>query len=162
MTEEDARLALLQTELNSIQSAIRNLDAIMFQIKGWCVTAALAIGGFAVAYHEPDLLFVGMAAVIGFYLLDCQFELVQRVFIVRNRALDAELKTTGIMEVLRGAGNIEIVGTTAIHWRYSNGSYFHRAMSYASDLWPEFKSPSVFSLYLFILVCLTAETIILI
>ena len=38
MTEEDARLALLQTELNAIQNAITGLDVIIFQIKGWCVT----------------------------------------------------------------------------------------------------------------------------
>ena len=59
MTEEDARLALLLAELNSIQSAIRSMDTTMFQIKGWCVTAALAIGGFAVAYGKPGLLIVG-------------------------------------------------------------------------------------------------------
>ena len=59
VTEEDARLALLQTELNAIQSAIRGLDTIMFQIKGWCVTAALAIGGVAAAYRKPELLIVG-------------------------------------------------------------------------------------------------------
>jgi hypothetical protein len=46
--EQDARLALLQTELNNIQSSIRALDTTILQIKGWCVTASLAIGGFAV------------------------------------------------------------------------------------------------------------------
>lgn len=49
MEEEEARLALLQTELNSIQNSIRGLDATTFQIKGWCVTTCLAVGGFAVA-----------------------------------------------------------------------------------------------------------------
>lgn len=34
MTEEEARLALLQTELTGIQGAIRDLDRILFQIKG--------------------------------------------------------------------------------------------------------------------------------
>jgi hypothetical protein len=55
MTEEDARLALLQVELNGIQSSIRSLDTIDFQIKGWCVTTGLAVGGFAVAYKKPAL-----------------------------------------------------------------------------------------------------------
>lgn len=85
MTEEDARLVLLQTELGSIQSGIRGLDTITFQIKGWCVTASLAIGGFAVAYHKPALLIVGAGAVVGFYLVTCQFKLIQRAFIKRNR-----------------------------------------------------------------------------
>jgi hypothetical protein len=68
MTEEDARLALLQTELGSIQSAIRSLDVIVFQIKGWCVTVALAAAGFAAAYSKTGLLFVGAGAIVGFYL----------------------------------------------------------------------------------------------
>ena len=74
MTEEDARLALLQTELNAIQSGIRSMDSILFQIKGWCVTSSLAIGGFAVAYRRPALLIVGAGAVLGFYLVTCQFK----------------------------------------------------------------------------------------
>jgi hypothetical protein len=88
VTEEDAKLTLLQTELNGIQAAIRSLDAIDFQIKGWCVTTGLAIGGFAVAYKKPALLLVGMAAVIGFYLVNCQFKSIQRAFIRRNSRID--------------------------------------------------------------------------
>jgi hypothetical protein len=69
--EETARLALPQTELTRIHEGIRGLDTMIFQIKGWCITAALAIGGFAVVYHRPALLLVGAEAVIGFYLVDC-------------------------------------------------------------------------------------------
>ena len=161
MTEEDARLALLQTELNSIQAGIRSLDTTLFQIKGWCVTAALAIGGFAVAYRKPALLIVGIGAVIGFYLVDCQFKLIQRAFITRNRLIDAELKTTGIMPFLKGAGTIEVAGTTNLQWSRSNGPYTRRAVRYLSDLWLEARSPSVFGLYLFILASLIIETAIL-
>jgi hypothetical protein len=49
MTEEEARLELLKTELNAVQSCIQSFETIVFQIKGWCVTAALAIGGFAIS-----------------------------------------------------------------------------------------------------------------
>ena len=162
MTEEEARLALLQTELNAIQSAIRNLDTTMFQIKGWCVTASLAIGGFAVVYRKPALLVVGIGAVIGFYLVDCQYKLVQRAFITRNKIVDAELKTTGIMQVLKGTGSIDIVGTTVFEWRHSQGPYARRVKLYLADLWPEARSPSVFGLYLFILVSLIVELVILV
>jgi hypothetical protein len=34
MTEEDARLALLKTELDTAANSIRNMDSIIFQIKG--------------------------------------------------------------------------------------------------------------------------------
>lgn len=161
MTEEDARLALLQTELNALQSAIRGMDSTMFQIKGWCVTAALAIGGFAVAYHKAALLVVGAGAVVGFYLVDCQFKMVQRVFIKRNQELDAELKNVGIMQVLKGAGNITIVGTASPQWSFSQGSYIERIKRHFPALWSEALSPNTFSLYLFILVCLVVEISIL-
>jgi len=165
MTEEDARLALLQTELNAIQNGIRGMDTILFQIKGWCVTTSLAIGGFAVAYHQPALLIVGAGAVAGFYLVTCQFRLIQRAFIRRNKTLDSELRATGIMQVLRGAGNFDIVGTTPLEWGYPAGtgpSYSKRVRDHLPELWDEARMPSAFSLYLFILVCMAAEGIILI
>jgi hypothetical protein len=161
MTEEDARLTLLQTELNNIQSGIRNMDTILFQIKGWCVTTSLAIGGFAAAYHQSALLIIGAGAVVGFYLVTCQFKLIQRAFIRRNKTLDSELRTTGIMQVLKGAGSFEIVGTTPLEWTYTGSSYSTRFRDDLPGLWEEARMPSAFSLYLFILVCLGVEGIIL-
>jgi hypothetical protein len=161
VTEDDARLVLLQTELNAVQSAIRGLDTVLFQIKGWCVTAALAIGGFAVAYRKPGLLIVGMGAVIGFFLVNCQFKMIQRTFIERNQALDSELKTTGIMQVLKGAGTIDIVGTAAPQWSDVGSSFRRRIIRNLPAFWFEARLPDTFSIYLFILVCLTVEAIIL-
>jgi hypothetical protein len=163
MTEEDARLALLQTELNSIQSAITDLNSIMLQIKGWCVTASLAIGGFAVAYHRAALIIVGIGAVIGFYLINCQYKMIQRAFIMRNRQLDSELRTTGIIPFLKGAGNIEVVGTASYHGTGSavGESYLRKIVHYFPAFLSEALLPDTFSLYLFIVVCLAAEVIIL-
>jgi hypothetical protein len=161
MTEEDARLALLQTELQAIQTAIRSLDAITFQIKGWCVTTALAIGGFAAAYHKPALLLVGAGAIIGFWIVNCQYKLVQRAFINRNHAIDSELKKVGIAEVLRGGGSLQIVGTARPEWRGRDSSVLWRARVHFSELLSEARLPHTFGLYLFILACLTAEAIIL-
>jgi hypothetical protein len=161
MTEEDARLALLQTELEAIQNAIRSLDSITFQIKGWCVTTGLAIGGFAAAYRKPALLFVGAGAIIGFWIVNCQYKLVQRAFIVRNNAIDAELKKVGILEVLRGNGSLQIVGTAAPRWRGRSSSAWSEVRRHFSELLSEALLPHTFGLYLFILVCLTAEALIL-
>jgi hypothetical protein len=63
--EPDVRLALLQVELASLESGIRGFDTIAFQVKGWCVTATLAIAGFAVSGRKR-LLIVGAVAVVGF------------------------------------------------------------------------------------------------
>ena len=164
MTEEDARLALLQTELQAIQSAIRGLDTITFQIKGWCVTTSLAVGGFAVAYHIPALLLVGGAAVVGFYLVNCQFKYIQRNFIDRNYEIDSALRKTGVMEFLRGNGSLQVVGTAAPIWRRRSpsSSWLQRVRHQLLDLLSEGVLPNTFGLYLFILVCLAVEAIILV
>jgi hypothetical protein len=122
MTEEDARLELLKTELNAVQSSIQNLDTIVFQIKGWCVTAALAIGGFAVSSHTPALALIGIAAVAGFFLVNCQFKMIQRAFIKRNKAIADELRSVGIMQVLKGVGTLEIVGAAVPEFSRSDAS----------------------------------------
>lgn len=161
MTEEDARLALLQTELNSIQGGIRGLDTITFQIKGWCVTAALAVGGYALAHHEPALVIAGTAAVLGFFLVDCQFKTFQRTFIDLNKAIDKELKDTGIMEYLKGNGKLKIVGTAPAELDGTPVSdVLFGAMLRA--LWREARLAHTFGLYFFMFVCLWAEAIVLV
>jgi hypothetical protein len=161
MTEAEARLALLQTELTGLQEAIRGLDNTMFQIKGWCVTASLAIGGFAVANHRPALLIVGIGAVIGFYLVNCQFKMTQRAFMDRNLALDEELKTAGIMAVIKGAGDLEIVGTAIPGFKGGGLGYSERIAVSSAALLREARTPNTISLYLFIVICLLIELIIL-
>ena len=93
----------MKTEINAIQSSIQNADTIIFQIKGWCVTAALAIGGFAVSSHTPALTLIGIIAVIGIFLVNCQYKTIQRAFIRRNNALATEIKNLEIMQFLKGA-----------------------------------------------------------
>ena len=162
MEEEEARLALLQTELNSIQNSIRGLDATTFQIKGWCVTTCLAVGGFAVAYHKPALLLIGGAAALGFYLINCQFKMIQRPFINRNLEIDSELKHTGIIQFLKGAGSFEVVGTAAQRYSpVSPRSISKRVRNGLPRFWFEASIFNTFSLYLFIAFCLMIEAIIL-
>lgn len=151
MTEEEARLALLQSELSAVQSSIISFDAIAFQIKGWCVTTALAIGGFAVVYHKPALIFIGLASVLGFFLLNCQFKAIQRNFIERNSALDRELRTKGVMQVIKGAGSIDIVGTAVPDF----------SQSFLMGWLKEARMPNTWTLYTFVVACLVVEAIVL-
>jgi hypothetical protein len=160
--EEEARLALLQTELNAIQASIRNFDSILLQIKGWCVTTALAVGGFAVAYHKPALILVGLGAVLGFFMINCQFRVFQRGTVKRNRRIDSELKNVGIMQVLKGAGGFDIVGTASGDLiQYGDASLLEKVRKGLPDIWFEAKRPSNFSLYVFVSFCLMIELIIL-
>ena len=115
MTEEEARLALLQSELNALEGGIRGLDSIVFQVNGWCVTVSLAIGGVALASNHADLLIVGVVAVLGFFLINCQFKTFQRAMINRKNEIEDDLTKTGLMEWLKGKGDLKdkrpVVGT---------------------------------------------------
>lgn len=158
MTEEDARLALLQAELNGIQNSIRSLDTVDFQIKGWCVTTGLAVAGFSVAYKKPVLLLVGMAAIVGFYMVNCQFKAIQRAFIRRNRRIDSEIKKDGIMQFLSDDSSLDVAGTAMPEWRTSGHSILR---SNIEEMIYEAVLPNTFTLYLFIFICLLAEACIL-
>lgn len=162
MTEEDARLELLKTELNAVHSSIQGFDAIVFQIKGWCVTVVLAIGGFAVSSHTPALTLVGIVAVTGFFLLNCQFKAIQRAFIRRNAELARELGSVGIMQVLKGAGTLKIIGAAIPDSNRAAGlSLEEKFRAMVSQLRYEARLPNTFTLYLFLFACLTLEAIIL-
>jgi hypothetical protein len=162
MTEEEARLELLKTEINAIQASIQNSDTIVFQIKGWCVTASLAIGGFAVSSHTPALTLLGIVAVTGFFLVNCQYKTIQRAFIRRNNDIDAEIKRVGIMQFLKGAGTLETSGAAVPDFRRAPDLSFRKKVySFLSELSYEAGLANTFSLYLFLFVCLTVEAIIL-
>jgi hypothetical protein len=161
ISQEEARLELLKIELQGIQSAIQNLDGIVFQIKGWCVSAALAIGGFAVSTHTPGLTLIGLIAIIGFFFINAQFKVIQRAFIKRGAALDAELKSVGIMRVLRGSGNFEIVGTAIPSLAQPGSGYLKRIRFVLSGVWHEARLANTFSLYLFLFAALALEAVIL-
>lgn len=162
MTEEEARLELLKTELNAVQSSIQNFETIVFQIKGWCVTVVLAIGGFAISSHAPALTLVGIVAAIGFFLLNCQFKAIQRKFIKRNNELFSELSSVGIMQVLKGAGTLQITGAAIPEFRRTPARPFGVWIRSAfAEIGYEAGLANTFSLYLFLLACLVLEATIL-
>jgi hypothetical protein len=162
MEEEDARLALLIAELGAIQSQIQAADSRIFQIKGWCVTTSLAIGGFAAAYHRPSLLIVGAGSVLGFYLINCQFRYYWRLADEHNRTIDAELKRAGIMTVLKGKAKFEVVGTGTVRTLAFKASAGGRTRRYTQRLLHEAFLPNTFGLYVFILFCFTLEALVLV
>ena len=181
MDIREARLALLQTELKAISDGIRGLDTIIFQIKGWAVTAALAIGGVAAASTHYSLVFLGMLSTVGFFIVNCQFAGIQRQFIVRNRLIHGELiEPDGVEKYLDGDSRLRVVGTAAIFVDdpvvggdeptiggddpVADGdepdlvSNIRRQLS---GFWYEARLPHTFGLYLFMLVSLGIEAIIL-
>jgi hypothetical protein len=161
MEEEEARLALLQTELNNLQNAMRNMDSIVLQINGWCVTVSLAIGGLAVTYHNPALIAIGEGAIVGFFIINCQFKMFQRTFINRNLDIDSELKRVGIMDVLKGAAAFEVVGTATYGRDTLGESLASKVRRGFPAFWFEARRASTFSLYAFLALFLLIEFIVL-
>jgi hypothetical protein len=65
------------------------------------------------------------------------------------------------MQVLRGEGDLAIVGTAAPDWGTPGSSTSDRVRHEFTRGLAEARLPNTFSLYLFILVCLAIELIIL-
>ena len=156
-----ARLALLQVELTAIETAIRSLDTIGFQIKGWAVTAALAIGGFTITEHKRALLLVGAAATIGFWLVDCQFKAIQRTFLKRNRALADELRNSDVAAILAGHGDIKVLGVPDIYEAWTEKRTFASFLRYTHLIRDEAIAPTLCVLYVFILLAMALEALLL-
>lgn len=117
---------------------------------------------FRSSIQKPTLLLVGMVAVIGFFLVNCQFKGIQRIFIRRNNQIDSELRKTGIMQFLNGNGSLEVVGTSRPEWPGAGlRSWRARARNEIARVISEGKLPNTFGLYLFIFICLAAEAVIL-
>lgn len=151
----------LVRELNTVQTAIRALDTIDFQIKGWSVTASLAIGGFAIAYHRLALIIVEIGALAGFFLLNCQYKYIQRNFINRNYQIDSALKSAGLMSFLTGAGTVQVLGTAAPAWKIPKEAKLRFERWAYKGILREARLPITYTLYLFILACLITEAIFL-
>jgi hypothetical protein len=105
------------------------------------------------------LLAVGAGAVLGFYLINCQFRYYWRLADRHNRALDAYLKRVGVMKVIKGAGDIDIVGTTAVRLSEKEPITGGRLYRYSRRIAYEATLANTFAIYLFILICLGLEAI---
>jgi hypothetical protein len=155
--EAEAKLVLLQAELAGLQDGIRSFDTILFQVKGWCVTTSLAAAGFAAAGQHKSLLLVSAIAILGFWLVDCQFKTTQRLYLNKNIALDDELNRLGVVAVLEGRGSVSI-GATGVRGHVP-GFAAERIKGHLRDIWFEGCRPMTFGLYLFLLICLAIEAV---
>lgn len=88
MTLLERQLALLDKELDLVDSSIRQIDQITTSIKNWAIVTWTAAVGVALA--TPRLQpFVWLTAAIPllFWLVDGSYRKVQRSFILRSREI---------------------------------------------------------------------------
>jgi|tagenome__1003787_1003787.scaffolds.fasta_scaffold20802608_2 hypothetical protein len=154
------RLSLLQSELSALESAIRAFDSMSFQVKGWCVTVSLAIAGLAASGHR-GLLAIGVAAVLGFWLVDSQTRGVQRLFIDRSVLLRAALKTDGLEAFLDGTTSESSYGSPEIKLYKRDGSIIPDLAAYSRRVFHEAFLANTLGLYLFLFVSIGIEALVL-
>jgi hypothetical protein len=148
-----AKFELLKLELQSIQAGIRGMDTIMFQIKGWCVTVAVATAGFALTSSHIELVAVGGAAVVGFWLVDAHYKSIQRVFIDRNNRIEEIVAGQDPITALN-MGHLRVPELGFCFRGSDQSSYWKNLKNEFGRLWREARIPLTFGLYLFILALL--------
>ena len=141
MNEEAARFELLKQELDHLDSGIRSFDAILFQVKGWCVTATVAIASVAVTTSRASVLAVALGAILGFWLLDGLHKFLQRRFIDRNTDIEMALHAGTVADVLN-SNLLRIPNLTGAFAR--NNDFRSRLSAWMCEL----GRPLVYSLYL--------------
>lgn len=75
--QESPRAEALWTLFQVDQQRISALDTIAMTIRGWTVTLVSALAGFSLSQHHRSLLFVAMAGVVLFGLLDVHYRRTQ-------------------------------------------------------------------------------------
>lgn len=75
--QESPRAEALWTLFQVDQQRISALDTIAMTIRGWTVTLVSALAGFSLSQHHRSLLFVAMASVVLFGLLDVHYRRTQ-------------------------------------------------------------------------------------
>ena len=151
--EMSAQFDLLKLEMTSIQAGVRGIDAILFQVKGWCVTICVASAGLALTTKTIGLLAVGTGAALGFWLVDAHYKSVQRVFIERDAVIETALAGKDPIAVLRDGGLI-VPGLGSAFRTDDSFTFGQKVRLEVRRLWREARLPLTFGVYLVILVLL--------
>lgn len=151
---EDARFELLKLELASIQSGIRGLDSILFQIKGWCVTVCVAIAGATIARGSAELLIASGGAVCGFWLVDANYKSIQRVFIDRDLQIERAVASRDPLSVLN-SGALTVPGLASAFRTDDNMGTKGKMTLGLTRIHKEALLPITFGFYLMLLILLS-------
>ncbi|MEU4195137.1 hypothetical protein AB0E69_24775 [Kribbella sp. NPDC026611] len=110
MDEVSARFELVKLELVELQQAIRNYDAILFQVKGWAVTVGLATAGLAFTTHSRSPVLLGVFSSLAFLGIDAHRKSIQRRLVKRSMNLEQALRDAPIADALADRTNLAVPG----------------------------------------------------
>jgi hypothetical protein len=80
MPDYEAFTANRVKHLEMIQSVVARLAGNSFLVKGWALTVALALFGFAIDAKSASLAIIGLLALLPFFALDAYFLQAERLF----------------------------------------------------------------------------------
>lgn len=86
MSPDEAMEAKLK-HLEFIQAVITRMATNSFLFKGWAITIAAALSGFAAVDSKPGLLVIALVSSIMFLSLDCYYLWLERCFISLYRTV---------------------------------------------------------------------------
>ena len=66
--------ALLEKGFEQVQKQIIHLDDILFKIKASAITVWVALMGWAFTNSKPQIVLLGIAVIVGFWLLEAMFK----------------------------------------------------------------------------------------
>ena len=160
MDETEARFSLLQKEIEYIQQGIRAFDTVTFQVKGWCITVAGAIGGLAASQQQRAITTLALATTAAFWLVDAHYKSVQRTFLQYQAALERKLAGKEILDLLaRGAVLVPNLSRGLLDHRHPVKTNWGRTKREVALVWKEASRPLTYNLYVFVAACLVIEFI---
>lgn len=142
-----ARLELVRLEIEQHQQAIRTLDTIMFQIKGWAVTVGLASAGLTLTLQRSAIAVLAIFATVAFLAIDAQRKSVQRRSIDRCLEIERVLMSSSLVDALQPQSGLVVPQLTHTFSGPKHGSRSPRFMR-------ELARPPVFAIYVGVIVVL--------
>ena len=114
---------ILKTEWSFTQDSIRNLDDIVFKIRGWAITLTSGALGYAYVNKDPDLCIYMSLPILMFWIMDGLFKSFQRKFIKRDREIRSYLRSENFVNDFKKKDITLIQITASFSARPSNSGW---------------------------------------
>lgn len=155
------QLELLQKEIDEIQGKISDYDDTSFKIKGWAVTIWSGIVVWGISQKSPEILFISIIAILGFWILDTYFKIYQRRSMFRMGKIELFLNNinpyekNGLKEAFQqGMINVQEfpihdpIGNKTKEIKINGEKIFIKNYEEKTDFWWCFKLRNIYIIYI--------------